>query len=147
MSKDSFPFAEARTFAIVGNRRRLRNSLLMFLALCLPLVWACTPPLLVRHRSKVRRTIHVYINWKVRCRVEPGDTCSLDLPPGRYYFYALVPGLQQYKWASRANPVPFAVDKGTVIDLHDPKPKPYKANGSKAKKPENFTGNIDFSKR
>lgn len=93
----------------------------LLLGLGLFLLSSCTPSLQIRHRSQVKRAIHVYINWDLKCRVAPGETCRLDLEPGRYFFHALVPNMPQYRWSSPENPVPFSVDKETVIDLHDPK--------------------------
>ncbi|TNE45102.1 MAG: hypothetical protein EP343_27935 [Deltaproteobacteria bacterium] len=135
MSTNDFPFARPTTLKKSSRWKPARNGLLGLLALCMLWLCSCTPPLLVRHRSSAPRVIDVYINYKLRCRVAPGESCSLDLPPGRYYFYALVPGMKQYAWASKGNPVPFAVDKGTVIDLHDPKPKPYRLPSKKPTNP------------
>lgn len=119
----------------VGARRAVpsyvfRNLLMLFLFLCVLMFWSCTPSLSIRHRSQVKRAIHVYINWRLTCKVAPGETCRVDLEPGRYYFYARVPGMPQHAWSSERNPAPFSIDKETVIDLHDPQSAPIRPASS-----------------
>jgi hypothetical protein len=82
-------------------------------------VGGCAPNFIVRHRSEVQRPIEIYLNWKLFCTVSPGQECSARLEPGRYYFYAIVPGLLEPRWASRQKPAVFTIDRRTVIDLHN----------------------------
>ncbi len=84
---------------------------------------ACSSNFVVRHRSQLQSPIHVYVNWRLLCKLQPKQECRKNLKPGRYYFYAQVPGHANKRWASPQQPAPFSVDKRTVIDLHDPKPK------------------------
>lgn len=80
--------------------------------------------LLVKHDSRIKRKIKVYVNWRLVCQISPQETCKKKLKPGRYYFYAHIEGQPRLGWASAQRPALFAVDERTVIRLHDPRLRP-----------------------
>lgn len=90
-----------------------------FLVSVLGLV-GCQSNLVVRHRSfRANQPVQVFIDRKLVCEVRPQQDCKVNVKPGRHTFYAIAKGAPAHRWGEKASPTPFAVDKRTVIHLHD----------------------------
>jgi hypothetical protein len=98
---------------------RTRLEKVVRLGLLLVLVWGAwgCSNFVVHHRSNTKHSIHVYVNWKRVCVVKQGESCRLRMKPGRYTFYAMVPGKPNFKWSSVQRPTVFVIDKETVVVL------------------------------